>query len=88
MWNTDTATAKQSLCGNCSFFDQTTKILDCIDAGLTAGGATGDEWDSVGGGQLGYCEAFDFKCKSTRTCDAWVAGGPITDSTPQQGLSN
>jgi hypothetical protein len=82
MWNTDTATAKQSLCGNCSFFNQTTKILDCIDAGLSAGGATGDEWDSVGGGQLGYCEAFDFKCKSTRTCDAWVAGGPVTDATP------
>jgi len=84
MWNTTPATARQSLCGNCSFFDQTTPILDCIDAGLSAGGATGDEWDSVGGGQLGYCEAFDFKCKSTRTCDAWVAGGPITDTTPQQ----
>jgi hypothetical protein len=80
MWNTDVVTAKQSLCGNCSFFDQTSKILDCIDQGLAAGGATGDEWDSVGGGQLGYCEAFDFKCKSTRTCDAWVAGGPITDA--------
>lgn len=79
MWNTDPATAKQSLCGNCSFFDQTTAILDCIESGLAAGGATGDEWDSVGGGQLGYCEAFDFKCKSTRTCDAWVAGGPVTD---------
>jgi len=76
MWNTDVATAKTTLCGNCSFFNETPAILDCIDAGLAAGGATGDEWDSVGGGQLGYCEAFDFKCKSTRTCDAWVAGGP------------
>jgi hypothetical protein len=85
MWNTDEATAKQSLCGNCSFFDQTTATLACIDAGLTAGGTTGNEWDSVGGGQLGYCEAFDFKCKSTRTCDAWVAGGPVTDATPTQG---
>ena len=76
MWNTDATTAKQSLCGNCSFFDQTPEILSCIEAGLTAGGTTGDEWDSVAGGQLGYCEAFDFKCKSTRTCDGWVAGGP------------
>ena len=84
MWKTDVTTAKQSRCGNCSFFNQTTKILDCIDTGLAAGGATGSEWDSVGGGQLGYCEAFDFKCKSTRTCDAWVAGGPVTDSTPSQ----
>ena len=79
MWNTDVDTAKSSVCGNCSFFVQTQPILDCIEAGLAAGGATGDEWDSVGGGQLGYCEAFDFKCKSTRTCDAWVAGGPVTD---------
>jgi hypothetical protein len=77
MWNIDPATAKQSLCGNCSFFNQTSKILNCIDQGLSAGGATGDEWDSIGNGQLGYCEAFDFKCKSTRTCDAWVTGGPI-----------
>jgi hypothetical protein len=87
MWNTDVATVKQSRCGNCSFFNMKTSILDCIDSGLAAGGATGDEWDSIGGGQLGYCEAFDFKCKSTRSCDAWVAGGPITDSTtsPTQG---
>jgi hypothetical protein len=27
---------------------------------------------------LGYCEAFDFKCAASRTCDAWVVGGPIT----------
>jgi hypothetical protein len=79
MWNTDVATAKQSLCGNCSFFVETQAMLNCIEGGLAAGGATGNEWDSVGGGQLGYCEAFDFKCKSTRTCDAWVAGGPVTD---------
>jgi hypothetical protein len=79
MWNTDVATAKQSLCGNCSFFVETQAMLNCIESGLAAGGATGNEWDSVGGGQLGYCEAFDFKCKSTRTCDAWVAGGPVTD---------
>ena len=78
MWNTDTATAKQSLCGNCSFFNETPKILDCIASGLESGGTTGDEWESVGSGQLGYCEAFDFKCKSTRTCDAWVTGGPKT----------
>jgi hypothetical protein len=80
MWNTDVATAKTSRCGNCSFFVQTTEILNCIDQGLSAGGATGDEWDSVAGGQLGYCEAFDFKCRSERTCDAWAAGGPVTDT--------
>jgi hypothetical protein len=80
MWNTDVPTAKTSRCGNCSFFVQTTEILNCIDQGLSAGGATGNEWDSIASGQLGYCEAFDFKCRSERTCDAWAAGGPVTDS--------
>jgi len=43
------------------------------------GGSTTEEWDTIEAGDLGYCEAFDFKCASARTCDAWVAGGPVTD---------
>jgi hypothetical protein len=79
MWNVTTAEAKSSLCGNCAAFNVTTKIKECINAGLSAGGATGDEYDTIAAGDLGYCEAFDFKCASSRTCDAWVTGGPITD---------
>jgi hypothetical protein len=71
----DIVAAKKSLCGNCVFFDITQKILSCIAEGI--GGE--DAWDSVEAGQLGYCEAFDFKCAAARTCDAWVVGGPITD---------
>lgn len=67
--------AKKALCGNCAFFDQTTKILDCIAEGI--GGE--DAYDVIDAGDLGLCLAFDFKCASKRTCDAWVAGGPITD---------
>ena len=54
-------------------------MLECIKEGL-AGGDPKEEnaWDSVSAGDLGYCEAFDFKCASSRTCDAWVVGGPIT----------
>ena len=33
---------------------------------------------------LGYCEFFEFKCAGARTCDAWVGGGPITESMPDQ----
>jgi hypothetical protein len=29
----------------------------------------------IDAGDLGYCEIFDFKCASSRTCSAWVAGG-------------
>jgi hypothetical protein len=71
----DIAAAKKSLCGNCVFFDITSKILSCIAEGI--GGE--DAWDSIEAGELGYCEAFDFKCAAARTCDAWVVGGPITD---------
>jgi len=61
-------------------FNQKQAILNCIDQGIGAGGSgTADAWDSVNAGNLGYCEAWDFKCAGNRTCDAWVAGGPITD---------
>ena len=65
--------AKKALCGNCVFFIQTPQMLDCISGGI--GGE--DAYDSIEAGDLGYCEAFDFKCAAQRTCDAWVVGGPI-----------
>ena len=71
----DIEAAKKSRCGNCSLFDIKRKTLECIASGI--GGE--DAWDSIDAGQLGYCEAFDFKCAAARTCDAWVVGGPITD---------
>ena len=67
--------AKKALCGNCAFFVQTTQMLDCIAEGIS----DDNEWDTIEAGDLGYCEAFDFKCAANRTCDAWVVGGPITD---------
>jgi len=70
----DVPTAKKMLCGNCAAFDQRNKILGCIKKGI------GEDANEVAiGGDLGYCEIFDFKCASKRTCDAWIVGGPITD---------
>ena len=66
--------AKKALCGNCAFFVQTPQILDCIASGIN----DTNEWDTIDAGDLGYCEAYDFKCAASRTCDAWVVGGPIT----------
>ena len=43
------------------------------------GGNPKDAFDTIDAGELGYCEAFDFKCAASRTCDAWVIGGPIVD---------
>jgi hypothetical protein len=75
MFKSNVEDAKKALCGNCAFFNQTKPILDCIAGGI--GGSQAEEWDTIDAGDLGYCEAFDFKCASKRTCDAWVTGGPI-----------
>ena len=69
--------AKKALCANCVFFYQTPQILDCIAGGIEAKGID-DPYAAIDAGDLGYCEAFDFKCAASRTCDAWVVGGPIT----------
>lgn len=78
-WDVDVASAKKQLCGNCVMFIVTPQMKDCINSGVT-GGERPDEWAAIdSAGQLGYCEAFDFKCAAKRTCRAWVVGGPITE---------
>ena len=73
MFGGDLASAKKALCGNCAFFVRTQSMLDCIAGGIN----DTNEWDTIDAGEIGYCEAFDFKCAGSRTCDAWVVGGPI-----------
>jgi hypothetical protein len=68
--------AKKALCGNCVFFYRTPEILKCIAEGL---GTEVDPYEAIEAGEIGYCEAFDFKCAASRTCAAWVVGGPITE---------
>jgi len=68
--------AKTALCGNCAFFDVRKQTLDCIAEGI---GYEDDPEKVIEAGELGYCEAFDFKCAAKRTCSAWVVGGPIKD---------
>jgi hypothetical protein len=65
-------------------FIRTPKMLDCIETGLTAGDSSAENaWDAIDTAELGYCEAFDFKCAASRTCSAWVVGGPITEDKGQ-----
>lgn len=70
--------AKKSRCGNCSAFNVTSRMKGCIAKGL--GKEQGDEWAVIDSGELGYCEAFDFKCAARRTCKAWIVGGPLDDA--------
>lgn len=75
-WDVSNEEAKKQRCGNCSLFIVSPSMKKCISDGLTD---DKDEWNSIdSAGELGYCEAFDFKCASKRTCRAWVTGGPIT----------
>jgi hypothetical protein len=75
-WETTPAEAKKQRCGNCAAFIRTPAMLECISTGL-ANEPGEDAWATIKAGELGYCEAWDFKCAAGRTCDAWIAGGPV-----------
>lgn len=74
-WDVSVEDAKQSLCGNCAAFNVSEDVKECIVKGI---GPEADPWGVVELADLGYCEIFDFKCAASRTCDAWVVGGPNT----------
>ncbi|CAB4144997.1 hypothetical protein UFOVP1217_112 [uncultured Caudovirales phage] len=78
-WDVTIESAKKQRCGNCILFVRSPRVLNCIESAL--GNEEGNTaMDIVEAGKIGYCEAFDFKCHSQRTCDAWVVGGPtVTD---------
>jgi len=72
-WDVSIQDAKQSRCGNCAAFNVQDEIKECIAKGI---GMEADPWGTIELADLGYCEIFDFKCAASRTCDAWVVGGP------------
>lgn len=79
-WGVSGDEARKSTCGNCVMFIRTPKMLNCIATGLEMGESpTENAWDAIDTAELGYCEGLDFKCAASRTCDAWVVGGPITE---------
>lgn len=77
-WDIEPVEAKKSICGNCVFFIRTPEMLDCISSGIEQGDSgEKNAWDAIDQAELGFCEALDFKCAASRTCNAWAAGGPI-----------
>lgn len=85
-WKITPVEASKSICGNCVFFDRRPKTLDCIETGIAEGGS-GEQsaWDAIDQAELGYCTALDFKCAASRTCNAWAAGGPVTEDAVKAG---
>ena len=74
-WEVTIDEVQTARCGNCSAFNITTQMQECI-----AEGVGGSETEAViDAGALGFCEVFDFKCAAARRCDGWIVGGPITD---------
>ena len=69
-WNTTEAAAKKSNCGNCTAFDISPRMDDCMP------GVTSDD-----DGRLGYCWMHHFKCHSARSCRTWAKGGPIKEDS-------
>ena len=67
-WNTSVEAVRTSLCGNCTAFDVSPRMLECMP------GEVSDE-----SGVLGYCWMHHFKCHSARSCNTWAKGGPIKD---------
>jgi len=84
-WDVSISDSKQSLCGNCAAFNVSDSIKQCISDGI------GNEADPAGIiklADLGYCEIFDFKCAASRTCDAWVVGGPNTGEAKDEEMDS
>jgi len=80
-WNTTVREVKSARCGNCIFFVRTPKMLECLEEGIGLGNQEAE--GSIEAGELGYCNALDFKCASKRTCNAWAAGGPVTEESEE-----
>ena len=82
-WDASIDDAKKSRCGNCAAFNVSDKIKQCIADGI---GNEADPWGTIELADLGYCEIFDFKCAASRTCDAWVVGGPNTGEAKDEDM--
>lgn len=80
LFSTTPDIAKTMRCGNCAAFVIKSKMRDCIEKGLASVDISEEQnaLDIIALADLGFCELFDFKCAGARTCDAWIAGGPLT----------
>ena len=74
-----TITAKTMTCGNCAAFDVSDSMRECIASGIKGDENNIDAEATINLSDLGYCNFLHFKCAGSRSCKAWVTGGPITE---------
>ena len=58
---------KPEKCGLCEYYNIRSEMMGCIEQGM------GESSD------VGYCTKLDFVCAAENTCNAYEAGGPMTD---------
>lgn len=76
-WKVDEATAKSMKCENCAAFDISDQMRACIEAGIKGEEENADAMATIHMSDLGYCNFLHFKCAGSRSCTAWVVGGPV-----------
>jgi hypothetical protein len=79
IFNVSVATARTMQCGNCAAFDVSDSMRKCMADGIRGDQASVDANASINLADLGYCNFLHFKCAGSRSCKAWVTGGPITE---------
>jgi len=79
VFGVDEATAKSMMCGNCAAFDVSDSMRDCIAKGIKGDENNIDPNATINLSDLGYCNFLHFKCAGSRSCKAWVTGGPISE---------
>jgi hypothetical protein len=72
-------TVKTMTCGNCAAFDVSDSMRECIASGIKGDEDNIDAEATINLSDLGYCNFLHFKCAGSRSCKAWVTGGPITE---------
>jgi hypothetical protein len=79
-WNVSESAAREMVCGNCGHYWKTKFIDDCMKKyeQITPPDVDPAWVDTNESG--GYCDEWDIPCTSSRTCDTWEPGGPITDA--------
>lgn len=83
-WGIDEKTARTMTCSVCAAFDVSDKMWDCIESGIQGDIKEVDALASIHKGDIGYCNFLHFKCAGTRSCTAWVTGGPIDNKDRTQ----
>jgi hypothetical protein len=66
MWRITPEQAKRRRCGNCEYYENTTSMLEAMEASPLT---TYDLYD--GQAQRGYCHKLDFICHNSRVCSVW-----------------